>query len=424
MSRLSSPLRERMIFLVGARRSGTNWLQRVLGAHPDVALIPAETYLFSRGIAPLRERFRHGLRGSTTTGFIFMERDDLLDALRDFCDRALLPFLEAAPGASRLVERTPEHATCVDVIGDVYPDAHVIHIVRDGRDVARSLLSQTWASAPKTIEDAAEEWRSAVESADRAGRNLERYRTVSYEELLADPFPRVTDLYTWLGLHAEAKVVEATLVEAEVRFNVDPRAPVVAAGKWREALTENDVSTFMRVAGDSLKRLGYDAEEGLLASPGEGPPAVAPARRRRRRKRRLPEGDDSDAYRTLMRQVAKRAPRNVAMFDRLLAALKTRRTEELADMTTDSVSVKFVGRDEHWKGRGPAAWARLAEAIRADDALDGRQVRGDMHVGVPIAAVVMTFRSSNGSTTVRAIVASFTKDRISAVTYYQLPFAG
>ena len=87
MTRDNSPLAGRMIFALGQRRSGTNWLQRMLGSHPDVAAVPGESFFFSHGIRPLTERIHHGAAGSPMTTFTFMELDALLDALRDFCDR-------------------------------------------------------------------------------------------------------------------------------------------------------------------------------------------------------------------------------------------------------------------------------------------------------------------------------------------------
>ena len=136
MSLDSSPLRDRMIFLVGARRSGTNWLQRVVGAHPDVALVPSETYLFSRGIAPLAERFHQGVRSSPSTGVMYMDAAELTDALRDFTDRVLAPFLDGVPGASRLAERTPEHVTCLRLIGSIYPAISLWLLSRPGARAA------------------------------------------------------------------------------------------------------------------------------------------------------------------------------------------------------------------------------------------------------------------------------------------------
>src|SRR5947208_2188830 len=156
MSRAESPLRGRMIFVVGARRSGTRWLQRILAAHPHVAWVPSESHLFSHGIAPLFELFQHSLRSSTTTGRVYVERAVALDGARDLCDAVLGGFLD--PGAERLVERTPLHVLHLDLISGIYPDAQVVHIIRDGRDVALSVAAQNWG--PSGIKDAAAEWLS------------------------------------------------------------------------------------------------------------------------------------------------------------------------------------------------------------------------------------------------------------------------
>src|SRR5215212_5800458 len=141
MSRADSPLAGRMIFNVGARRSGTLWLQRVVAAHPDVAAIPTESHLFSHGIAPLLERFHHGARSSPHLGALYVDREVLLDAAREFCDRIFGELLD--PGKRYLAERTPLHVLHLDLIGSIYPDASYVHIIRDGRDVARSLVSQS-----------------------------------------------------------------------------------------------------------------------------------------------------------------------------------------------------------------------------------------------------------------------------------------
>src|SRR5947199_1001755 len=110
VGREDSELRGRMIFVVGARRSGTNWLERILTAHPEVVAMPSETYLFSHGIAPLTERFQHANPGSPMVGRTFMEGESLLDALRELVDRIFCEHLErAGPDARYLLERTPWH---------------------------------------------------------------------------------------------------------------------------------------------------------------------------------------------------------------------------------------------------------------------------------------------------------------------------
>ena len=420
MTLQASPLRDKMIFLVGARRSGTNWLQRVVGAHPDVALVPSETYLFSRGIAPLMERFHHGVRNSPSTGAMYIDAADLTDALRDFCDRALLPFLQADPGATRLAERTPEHVMALDVIGRVYPDAHVVQIVRDGRDVARSLLSQSWPSAPKTMEAAAAEWRDCIAAAEAAAPALEHYAVVRYEEMLADPLPHVTALYEQLGLRATNDVVEGALREAEVPYNVDRTAPAVAAGKWRASYSPEDLETFMRVAGDTLARLGYAVMD--AAPRPDEPPTQQPKRPRFPRRAK---GDPSeDAEKAFNAEIGRRSEALMRRLDRVVSAVTQRRPALLdADVSPD-LWVRCVSADRDWTGRGVAAWEELKATIAADTVLSGQQRSGEPYVSLPNSSAVMIYDAPDGTAHARILVVSFRRQTITRLTYYQLPLAG
>src|SRR3954467_15754686 len=106
-----------MIFAVGARRSGTYWLYRLLPAHPEIEGVPSETHLLSHGVAPLLERFSHGLRSNPQLGKIWIDRTELAEAIRDLCDRAFSAQLESP--SHYLVERTPVHVFHLDLIGEV-----------------------------------------------------------------------------------------------------------------------------------------------------------------------------------------------------------------------------------------------------------------------------------------------------------------
>src|SRR3954447_3144554 len=150
MSRADSPLRDRMLFLVGTQRSGTNWLQGMLRLHPDVVALPSETQLLSFGMHLLDQFIQHGPMESWVTSRTFMERDAFADAARDFCDAVfgqLAENLEA--DAPYILERTPNNAERMDLVAEIYPDGRAVHIIRDGRDVARSLVSMAWG--PQTV---------------------------------------------------------------------------------------------------------------------------------------------------------------------------------------------------------------------------------------------------------------------------------
>jgi hypothetical protein len=434
MTRADSPLRDRMIFLVGARRSGTNWLQRIVAAHPAVANIPSETYLFSRGIGPLTERFQHGSPGSHALGVIYMDRRAFLDALRDFCDQGFLGLGEVLrPGADRICERTPENTTALDLIGDIYPDARVVHIIRDGRDVARSLANQDWG--PGSLRAAAEEWRTSVSRARLDGKNLEHYLEVRYEEMLADPRPHVTELYKWLGLDASAEVVDAALTEAGVAFNVDPRFPTVAVGKWRETFSADDERTFLEIGGALLQELGYEVD-GPPAAPLAAPapaatshpspePAVPVELRLRRLAGRLirkfvprqGDGEFEARFHARLFEVQEAV-------DAFLGAVATERFDDIAALVSDTVLCRVVGADRDRQARGAPGLALLVDALRGDDVLRGRQVRSDVHPAVPMYTVLSSYRTDDGRTHDRLTLLMHEGTTISRIVYYELPVKG
>jgi hypothetical protein len=262
-----SPLQDRVIFLVGAQRSGTNWLQRMLSAHPEIVGLPAETHFFSHGIAPLKERFHHGPSNSTTTGATYMDPQRLRESLRRFSDDVLAEqWRMLAPDASRILERTPLHVHHLKLISDVYPDAWVIHIIRDGCEVACSLRAQSWG--PETMTEAAREWASAIRDARSA--SVPRYREVRYEELLARPVDGVSELLTWLQLPVDDDVRTMIARGAEKVFNVTRGSKSIRPDKWRAQLSPQDVADFRREAGETMTELGYPLPE---SAPEAAPPA-------------------------------------------------------------------------------------------------------------------------------------------------------
>jgi hypothetical protein len=249
----------RMIFNVGARRSGTYWLQRIVCAHPAVGEVPSETYVFSHGIAPLMERFQYDDRNSPEVGKVFADRGRLIESVRGLCDTVFGEFAE--PGHSHVAERTPWHVFHLALIAEVYPDARFVHIVRDGRDAVRSLVAQPWG--PATVADAAEEWRSSVSAGRDAAPGLgDRFIEVRYEDLLADRRSMIERIYTHLGL--EGGLDEALAAAGEVS-NLGSHDRRVGAGKWRDGWRRRDVRDFDRVAGELLRALGYDQGAGVSA---------------------------------------------------------------------------------------------------------------------------------------------------------------
>lgn len=244
-----------MVFNVGSRRSGTYWLQRIVCAHPQVAEVPSETHLFSHGIAPLVERFQYEDPAAPDVGLVYADRAEVIGHLRALCDSVFEPFRR---GRASVAERTPLHVNHMPLIAEVYPEARFVHIIRDGRDVARSIVRQEWG--PNTIEGAAAEWRDAVSNGRAAGQSPlgpARYREVRYEALLADPESEIGGIYGFLGLDPR-EGIDGALIEARRHANVGPsKRGGVGAGKWQEEWGPEQVREFDSVAGPLLRELGY-----------------------------------------------------------------------------------------------------------------------------------------------------------------------
>jgi Sulfotransferase family len=403
MSRRDSPLHERMIFAFGARRSGTWWLQRILTAHPEVSEVPSETYLFELGIRPLLERFHHGVKSSTTVAELHADRDVVLDGARDFCDRVFLPYLE--PGARYLSERSPGHAKAVDVIAPVYPDARLIHIIRDGRDVARSLVAREWG--PDSVGEAAVEWRDSILEA-RAAAPEGRYLEVRYESLLEDLEGGVRALYDWLELPAGDALVEDVLAVARRPMNEDPKDPRIAHGKWRDYFSDDDVRAFEAEAGELLDEMGYErmAAAAVATEPQQ-------ARRRslpRLRGRRVQPAESNGAGQW---EVGGALAESQKAIDALLAALHS--GDDPSALLDPGISLRIAGDDD----RSLVGAAAAAAALREDPAWRGRQLSGAIHPGIPQFTLVMSY-DLDGRRAWRTICAEIRNDRIAELTVYRI----
>ena len=409
MDSSASPLYDRLVFLVGAQRSGTNWLQRLLAAHPDVVALPGETQLFATGIEVLRQRVQHGVLTSPATATVFMDRSAFVVAARAFCDTAFGGVAERLrPGARRIVERSPNHVEHLEVIGSVYPDAWVVHIVRDGRDVARSLVSQPWG--PRSVAEAASLWARSIRSAHEAAVHLARYREVRYEDLLGDPVEGLAELFRFLELNVDAEALDAVLAEAGVAFNTDRRRPQIGDGKWRAEWTGRDLAAFERVAGDVRASLGY-------------PEAAATGTRTRQLVRAAKRAASSRAGRAATPHPPDRPYMPMGerqrRVDAVCAALALADASAVAKLLTEDCEVRVVSASGDARARAVAGTV-LLEAL-ADDGPWGEQVRGDVHLSPSTWTVVLSHRSRSVRQD-RVVVIRFGRDDlVSSLTVYGFP---
>ncbi len=272
------------IFIVGAPRSGTTLLQYMLRSHPRISLPTGETHF----IVPLyRERAGFGdltqpenvrrvleEMHRRNAGFLDTDLhgirfhvDDLVDrfvaekrtTIPDLV-RGLLETNAVGEGKVRWGDKTPYYVLHLPTVLEMFPDAQIIHIIRDGRDCALSMFNRRHDFSVYNTYSAATYWAHYVETGQRHGRalNRDKYLEIRYEDLVREPVSVVRRICTFL--HEEYD-------EAVVNFKKSGEAgktPLLQqpiqkdnAEKWRRAMSARQIRTFEAAAGEVLRANGY-----------------------------------------------------------------------------------------------------------------------------------------------------------------------
>jgi len=299
-----------LVFVVGAPRSGTSWLSRLMGAHTDVAAMQ-ETELLNRYCAPWYDawddqlpadmerwsRQRHrGLPAVLTT-------DEMDEQAQGFARNIYAKALTLKPTARVVVDKNPAYSLHIALARRMFPDAAVLHIVRDGRDVVASMLaaSRGWGRdwAPATVRLAARTWRVNVEGASSALRSG-RYHEVRYDDLMTRGPQALAECLAFAGVMAAedecADIIsrvegsespaDPLLWSGEVvkRLGAPPPEPAGffgrrSSGGWQETFSTRDRLEFHLEAGELLCELGYEADEGWVTASRVRMARAAAARR-------------------------------------------------------------------------------------------------------------------------------------------------
>src|SRR5207247_10236236 len=116
------------------------------------------------------------------------------DGFRTFCRLSA-----RKPNKPRYGDKTPVYCEHVALIESILPEAHFIHIIRDGRDASLS-LRQTWFAPAQDIPTLALYWRKMVCQARDAGKQSRAYLELSYEDLIRNPRPLLEPVCRFLRM--------------------------------------------------------------------------------------------------------------------------------------------------------------------------------------------------------------------------------
>lgn len=271
----------RTLFVVGCPRSGTTWIQLLLAQHAAVATAP-ETQIFAYYLDQFRRQWKHehegpGKRHQGKAGLSrLLSEEEFRELCRHCAQEVLDKIARRHPDPQMVVEKSPRHALEAEWIASLFPEALFLHVVRDPRDTAASLLAagRSWGGwAPRNPIDAARMWKAHVAGARRMATLGGRYREVRFESLRSDAAGELHRIFEWLGLRADRteceRAVEACRLE-RLREDADPdRLPLPGTrsprgffrrgevGSWRAELSRGQVRVIERLCGDLMDTLGY-----------------------------------------------------------------------------------------------------------------------------------------------------------------------
>jgi hypothetical protein len=264
------------LFIVGCERSGTTLLRNLLDRHSQMAVLN-ETFFFNaladldfettdrrRLAAQVSERltalphFQYQLHDfAEQTGRIVEAGTDKAGLFR-----AILEHYAFRRGKPRAAEKTPSHLYHAPEILRLLPNAKMICVVRDARDVALSL--RKLVDGPLWLQ--AVRWRRAAQQALRYQRRYpERFRVVRYEDLIGSPRQILGALDRFAGLEYEDSQLDPS-IEPDVfwgsqeAFHRGSFEPLNAASvqAWKRTASRQQKWIINAVAADFLRAFGYD----------------------------------------------------------------------------------------------------------------------------------------------------------------------
>jgi hypothetical protein len=190
------PLSDRPIFVVGSPRSGTSLMSEMIDGHPNIFAPHWETGLFARYEDMLGGHLAHVLKNNKAA--FPLDRADIVAWMRASVESLFTRFAEKT-GKWRWAEKTPAHLFHMKLMHEMFPGAYFIHMIRDGRDVVRSLRNMPWA--PHQLRWGIKRWMTSIEQGRRIARELPagQYTEVRYEKLIADPQGELERLCAFFG---------------------------------------------------------------------------------------------------------------------------------------------------------------------------------------------------------------------------------
>ena len=294
-------------FIFGHARSGTTLLARLIRVHPEVHcnwqahFFTRRPFLSSLVSDPevnewLTRRSNRWNRGQDLSPIV-------MRAVSDF----ILEREAARVGKTVVGDKSPNnlvYGKAVHLLAEIYPDAKLIFIVRDGRDAVISHQIQKFIDLPdqlnaeeitirqslikdpqgflsknksifpaRSLQEAANNWVNNITETNHLGKKIytESFLSLQFEDIVDQPYFQLKRIWNFLGVDTEIPDLEKAMIN-ELSDNPDAdwqreKQREVAKfiqkglpGSWQDIFTEKDRKIFKEFAGETLVEWGYEKD--------------------------------------------------------------------------------------------------------------------------------------------------------------------
>ena len=274
------------IFIVGLSRSGTTLLSRMLDAHSDIAILPETWWYVVLDRLGCIEEFANPWQASLFLNEVWRNLKSYRDpAARIVADEAskqpryvgptvrVLEDLGRAYASERHAriwgEKTPAHALWLPQIRNLFPQARVLFMVRDPRDVLVS-YDDRWNGGRRSTDyltsTAALLKFYLIHLLNRPGFPPEQIHWVRYESLTGQPSIELKEICSFLGIDFEPSMldfyhqyqnVERDMLEGRHHALLSKPATTDHVGRYQTALSPSQIALVERLFGAEMQILGY-----------------------------------------------------------------------------------------------------------------------------------------------------------------------
>lgn len=246
------------VFLVAPVRSGSTMLHLMLDSHPEIANPGECDFLFDQvtedGLMPDVQSYQKYLE--INRYFLAMNlKNEEVASFPDLIDS----YVKQMQGGNKVIVMNVHHD--FQKIPRVFPEAKYIHLLRDGRDVARSCIGMGWAGSTYYGIDI---WREAEESWNKLKPMLDpsQYMEIQYEEFLENVEGGLENICQFAGVEYSPKMLDYANTST---YSLPDKS---LSYQWKKKYSKRELALVEMKAKDLLLSRGYELSGVNPSKPG------------------------------------------------------------------------------------------------------------------------------------------------------------